>query len=204
MAPVSELTPPGDKCSQNLSHPLALWIISHAHAWVSDGLFTSAVGEKPKWLGLPSKTIYFCCLQCPDLMQFKKFLTMHESESKELEGRLSWHKLIIWSTRMRRHLWLAMPTALNLMSLLLQKWRIPIITGHKPLGIIGWVSVEAWKSEVTLEWLSRLDLMHTVIKPPPGPRFARPFMTARGVVPCVDISWWEQRQEQRSVTSVEE
>lgn len=140
-------------------------------------------GKKPKLLGLPSKTIYFCCLQCPNLMHFKKFflfvcLTMHES--KKLEGRLPWQKFIIWSRRMRHHLLFAMPTVLKWMPLLLQKWSMPITTGHKPLGILCRVSVKASKSEVMLELFSKFDLIHTATKPPSGSRFARPFMTTSG------------------------
>lgn len=183
MAHVSALTPPGDKCCQNLSHPLPLWITSHLYVWVSDSLFTCAMGGgSQNYLAHHEKPVYFCCLQCPGVMHFNKFLTMHESESRELLRRLRWHKFVIWSRRMRHHLLFAKPTTLKLMPLFLQKFSI--ITGCKPLIIICWVSIKEFKPEAMLELVSKFDHIYTVFKSSAGSRFARllPSMTTRSCI----------------------
>lgn len=123
--------------------------------------------------------------------------TMHESESKELEWRLPWHQFVIWSRRMRCHLLFAMPTALTWMPLL-PKWNISIITGPKPFGMICRVSVKALKSEVTLELLSRLDLIHTVITPPLGSRFWA--LHDRGCSSLWGYIWCKQRPRVKGVS----
>ena len=153
---VSELIPCCRIPSENLSHHPPLWIIFHLYVWVSDSLFTWTLWGKAKiiWLSIKS-CLYFCCLHCSDSMHFNKFLTMHEFESEELEQRLGWHRLIIGYKGMRRHLLLAMPTALKLMPFLLQNWIVLITTGHEQLGMIWCVPLRRFKSEVMLELISK-------------------------------------------------
>lgn len=141
-------------------------------------------GGSQHYLAHHQKPVYFCCLQCPGVMHFNKFLTMHESESRELLRRLGWHKFVIWSRTMRHHLLFAKPTTLKLMPPFLQKWSVPIITGHKPLIRICWVSIKAFKPEAMLELFSKFDHIYTVFKPSAGSRFARllPSMTTRGCI----------------------
>ena len=80
---------------------------------------------------------------------------MHEFESEELEERLGWHTLIIGYNGMRRHLLFALPATLILTPFLLQNQIGLIMSRREQLGMIWHVPFRSFKSQVTLELISK-------------------------------------------------